>query len=333
MATPNLSTQQLVQATSIEIAQYWDRNYQKAWAQLGDDFLKLMRRMETKNDNLHIIVDAEQHRIRFSPIGTPLSSQPVLKKQFRVPLIKVIPDGVSIPITSFQDRIAGPIVQREVQGMMAALVRASKLRIIESLNAGDSDPFWTTWDGAQFFDTSHAVGASGVTWGNLEPGDSLPSADLTVENIFLLISKLNLVPSGPDGLPFPLPNPTYYIIVPPQMHQQALEVSANVWSPVSGRFTENVAATQLKGMLNVIMEPQLGLSPDGADATWYFAVTTPESVPWLSMYQTGGGSGELIPLIEPWMTNVKDDDMYVWEAKSIEETFPIRFEQVVKVVG
>jgi hypothetical protein len=325
MAATNIDIRSLIDALSPEVTDRFQRGYAEAWAKSNAWHKSLVDRLPTENDNFNLLLEVDNNYIHFAPIGTAPDISAMVTKYWPVRLEKVIPTGVWILETQLRDKLAVMQLTRRIDALTQYGVSASKIKVIDQLRFGNTNPAYVGYDGQQYFSNTHAVGAAGVAYDNLEPGDAISTAALTADNVNALIAKLMTVPAGPDGRPYPLVDPKFTVIVPPQLAKAAKEIANNTWTPDSNRFTENV----MKGWFDVVVEPQLGTEP----TTWYIILTDEGIKPWVNIYMDTPGSNVVVPLIAPTDRNVYDNDRFEWRFKAFEQTALVRFEFAIKVVG
>lgn len=325
MAAITTDVRGLITALSPEVTNRFIRGYAAALAAQKPWWKDLIDRIPTENDNQNVLLEVDKDYLAFAPIGTAPQISPVEGKYWPVKLEKVLPTGASILVTQMKDRVALEFLKRKIDGMAQYAANANRIKLIDWLRTGDTNPAYLGYDGQQFFSSSHTVGASAASYDNLEPGDAIATDNLTSDNVFAIMAKLRSVPAGPGGRPYPLVDPIFYLIVPPQLEKAAKEIANNTWSPESGRFTENV----LKGSINVIVDQDLATEP----ATWYVALSDQMVKPFMTLYMDTPDSGMVVPLIAPTDPNVLHLDRFEWYMKLFENTIGIRFEFVVKVVG
>jgi len=210
------------------------------------------------------------------------------------------------------------LIMRQIEGLAVQLRHKPVQRISTILEDGDSDTYYTMWDGELLFSNSHSI--NGVTWDNLL-GGALSSTTFRTA-----MTTLDTVPLGPDGEPLYMGASKYYLVVPPALKFTAMELMNSSWNVDTGTARgsyENI----LKGAAEVIVLPDLTDTND-----WYLIAEYPSTKPFVHI-QNPEHPATLISEIDWNSPNVLNNDRYQWSVKTFQEVYPTQFFQMVKVVN
>lgn len=225
--------------------------------------------------------------------------------------------GVQIKQVDFDNSMNQSMLVKRTQGLATQMAYQPLDRLINALNVGDTDSYYTTWDGQQLFSNTHDI--KGTTYDNLLAGT------LTKANFILAKTRLFEIPWGPNGKYLPMTGAQFYLIVPPALMYDAKELMQNTLLPETGFNTENI----LKAEATVIVDEGLTDSND-----WFLIATLPQMKPFVHIEnRTTAGNNSLISEISPDSPSVRDHDMYRWSIKSFQEVFPMAFFLCIKVVN
>lgn len=201
-------------------------------------------------------------------------------------------------------------ILNQVQGMGIKMAYESQFLAVNALNVGDTDSYYTVYDGEQLFSTSHLVGEAGTTWGNLTTVALAAASFNTVKTNF------RKIPWGANGRFLKMSGATFYLIVPPALEITARDLLFNSNFPEATFNKDNM----FKGAAQLIVDEDLTSATD-----WFMAVTLPGAKPFIHLkHATLSGQG-IIAQTSPDDPAVRDYDNYRWSVKSFEEVFPGQF--------
>lgn len=227
--------------------------------------------------------------------------------------------GLQIGRFDWADPSAQSILMTQLNGLVAEAAWRRTQAIFDALVNGDTSSV-TVYDevsaSKNLFANDHTL--NGYTFDNLLGSMSLTGANFqTVKNTF---SK---IPLGPGGKYLPVSGAKYYLVVPP-----ALEISAKNILNSSTIYESNIVADNpYKMAAEVIVS---NLLTDETD--WYMIMTMPGITPFATVRHVDSNAA-LLPFIADTDKNVVEQNMYLWALQIIEETYPIHYYQMIKVVN
>lgn len=258
---------------------------------------------------------------RYGEIGDMPQFVKPLAQSVVIKLKKFMPDGLELPITEAEDPTFRQMFMEQVRGIAQEAGMMAWHRMIDALKNGDTDTYWTTYDGKPLFASDHVVGPTAAAFSNLNP--TLP---LSAENLDTVKQKFKQIPLGPAGENLPVDTATYYLIVPPQLERAGRLILNNEYIYETDIVSSNVD----RGVAEMIVDERL--ADDAND--WYVAMSLPAYKPFVHIMQTNvPSSGQLVSLTNATDPNVFYNDTLRWGMKSFEEVFPTHFYMLQKVTN
>ena len=248
--------------------------------------------------------------------GDPPAYNTLLGQDVSIAL-KAVKGGVSIRQIDFEDPMYQNQLFAQVKGLGIKAAYHNNRRLVNALINGDTDTYYTMYDGELLFSNSHSIG--GYSFDNLGAGT------LSATSFAEAKTKLRQIPWGSKGEYLPMEGSTFYLVVPPQLSYTAKALMKNTWDPADNKYTENI----LRGEAEVIVDEQLG---DDAD-DWYLIAELPDMKPFVNVYHQTLNSMNLVPEVDPSSDAVKNHDEYRWSLKMFRETFPTHFWLMIKYVN
>lgn len=240
-----------------------------------------------------------------------------LKGEYVEIALKKFAQAIEIPKLDFENKLYQTMLTERTQGIATQMAWMPWERIITALVEGNTNAYYTMWDGQLFFSNTHSIFGQAY--------DNLLAGALNKANFIAAKTTLRNIPAGPDGRFLPMGNAKFYLIVPPALAYDAYELINNSWAPQATFNTENI----LKAEAEIIVDERLTDAND-----WYLCASLPSMKPFVHLRHEGAaGSRTLVSQIRPEDENVYNLDAYRWLATSFEECFPSQFYLCVKVVN
>jgi len=245
-------------------------------------------------------------------VGDDVSFRRLVGEYVRIQVKKAF-GGVEIKQTDFNDPMMQSILVRHVQGLATQMSFYPMQRLCDALRLGDTDAYYTVYDGQQLFSSAHVI--NGQAFDNLETGV------LSAVNLNNAIVKLQTVPAGPSGRLMPMVGAKYHLVIPPALASTARQILNNEWiGDGAGATVQNV----YKGLAIPHVTEFLTDTND-----WYVIAELPNNKPFIRVVNDAAQPG-LQPEMNPTDPTVLHQDVYRWSIKSFEEIFPGQFWQMVK---
>lgn len=228
--------------------------------------------------------------------------------------------NVFIRQTDFFNKQQHTLIMNEVQSLATNLAWVRHRQILNALRLGDTDAYYTVYDGQQLFSASHEVGYQKAAWGNLGT-TALSGAALQAA-----INNFGVIPYAPadnTDMPYlPILGAKFYLIIP-----QALKDTASLILHNEYLYEANIMSSNVYSGKNLNVELLIDANLQDAN-DWMVAMELPGQAggrPFVTLEQQVPGTRALIPLVKPTDENVIHADRFEWSAKSFEETFPTQF--------
>jgi hypothetical protein len=195
-------------------------------------------------------------------------------------------------------------------------------RVFTALETGDTDAYYTMYDGAQLFSNSHLVGADGRPWDNLLAGTGVTATTLKAD-LQSAINQFNRIPWGPGNQFMPIEGARFTVIAPKELELAFREVLYNKQNPDATYNTENVWS----GLADLFTTNLLNDTNN-----WYLLMDIAGTKPFIHLRHTTQSSRRLISEIEPG-SQADLHDQYRWWVKTFEEVFPNQYWLLLKVLN
>ena len=160
------------------------------------------------------------------------------------------------------------------------------------------------YDGLTFFNDAHYVNGRNTADGTYD--NNLTTTALSSANLAVAEAALALIP---DNRGKPLKQALTHLVVPPQLAQDAfaLAYARTVSTGGQNPSGEELRAKRNLPPLEVVVAPELGT----AATTWYAVSNSTGRAPiiWQETEAL-----HIVPLIDPTMKHVIEDNLYVWAA-------------------
>jgi len=218
-------------------------------------------------------------------------------------------------VYDWADAKSRSLVMNQLDAIVAEGAFLRSRRIIRALQLGDTSAI-QAYDGQNLFSNSHTV--NGNSFDNLLTGLSLNTSGFNQARL-----RLQQIPLGPDGTYLPTEGATFTLIIPP-----ALDVDAELLLNSTTIYEDNKNATNpMKSAAQKIVSNQLT-----DDNDWYLLMSLGSIKPFVTVKHSTS-TDSLIPFIADTDLNVVKNKLYEWHLDKIENTVPVHFYQMVKVVN
>lgn len=249
--------------------------------------------------------------------GEPPVYQTLVGEYVRI-AVKKFSASAAIKRLDYNDPTFQSLLIKRVQGLGTQMAHNAWKRLIDALRLGDTDTYYTMYDGKQLFSDTHSI--NGITFDNKRTGV------LSATTLNEAITLLQTVPYGPSGAYLPMVGARFYLVVDPSNFIAARQLVSSAWiGDTNGAQIDN----QYRGLAEIIVDEQLS----GAPGTWYLIAALPNNKPFVTIQNnTAPGSG-LVSEINANDDAVKNFDEFRWSWTSFEESFPTQFFQMVKYIN
>jgi phage major head subunit gpT-like protein len=227
--------------------------------------------------------------------------------------------SVWVPKYDYKSPSSQAIIMNNVRAMAreASVQRARRIAYI--LANGDSTAV-QTYDSVNLFSDSHTL--NGVTWDNLQAGALSASTFETAKQ------KLRQIPLGPGGSYLPTENANFWLIVPPALEKDARLILNNQYLyDQTGNSTGVPATNPYANAAKLVVSSLLTDSND-----WYMILDLPSIKPFATV-RSADSTGALVSIMGENDKDVANLQIYQWFVNLIEETYPIHYYLMIKVVN
>lgn len=222
--------------------------------------------------------------------------------------------GIEISLYDWEDPAAQALLWQQLDAIAAEAAWLRTRRVMYALNNGDTSAV-PAYDGQNLFSNSHTL--NGATFDNLLSG-TLSTA--TFNNAKTVLRK---IPLGDDGTYLPTELAKFYLVVPPALEADARLIIESTTIPEDYKTALNPYLGAAEIVVNSLLTD---------DNDWYLIMTLPGLTPFMTVRHVTSKPA-LIPKIAKTDLNVMEEKMYRWLLDIAEETYPIHFFQMVKVVN
>jgi len=266
-----------------------------------------------------------------APLYTAPTFQQLLTQYVNLQVGKFM-DGAELRVNDFADPVIQQMLMDKVMNLPLSYMLTPLYRCCDALRLGDTDPYYTVYDGQQYFSTTHAVGPNNVTYRNLYSGLLYDPSD--VGAVFNEVkSNMRKIPWGPNGRYLPMAGAKWIILVPPQQEVNADKLVRNTYYLQNNIVGDNPYSMSAQNIGEVIVEENLVTQDDPDNKDWYVIAVIPQANirSFLWYEQNALGSGTLVPNIDLTSPNMFYNDLLQWKLQGWLEVFPGQFFLAAKI--
>lgn len=304
----------------------YQTSYAKALAASDNWAMQFAKRVPTMDTHIRLPFLYETIGIETTEIGAERKFDNFLAQYVDIG-VKQYGGGATLHQTKFYNPIETQMVMDKIETLAIENAYYPLTRLVNALEYGDTDPYYTTYDGQQFFSATHSVGTPGVSWSNLTTGLLYdPSNVGAVYNA--VKTNMRRIPWGPNGRYLIMNGAQWYVIVPPSLEIDGRKLFNNTWYLQNNLvgdnpFNGNAGAT-------LIVEPRLV-----DQNNWYVVALLPgqSARPFVYVDQDIPGTKTLISNIDPTSPNVFYKGMLEWSLVGYGEVREGQFFLCTKVVN
>lgn len=216
---------------------------------------------------------------------------------------------------------------KQAKALPQILDQRIERRMFDAFNDGDSDAYWTVYDGQQLYSVAHSVGYAGSSWSNLITGTGTTTAAIEAD-IQSMINQFSRIPWGPlkeDGTQqfMPIDGARFVVFAPPELQPQFDEITSNTLKPISGFNTENY----YRGLVDPLYDNRLTDKTD-----WIMVLELPGASAFVRLRHSTESARTLYSDVTPGgAAHLKDKSR--WWVQTLEEIFPNQFWLQGKIVN
>ena len=252
MAISVLTVQALNELTA-QLKESFENVGVSAWDQNNEKWLALLQEeiFDKRSARFPFILPTMD--VDWIPEGDPIPFQTLVGTYLDISL-REMAGGAEIKRVDIADKQYVNALMKQIMGLPKRAENRIVREVFDAFNNGESNTQWVVYDGQQLFSNTHTVGAENVAWDNLIAGTGITASALQTDVNTVISTVFEAIPWGPDGSNgqfMPIDNAKFTVIAPPTLRVEFLKAIFNTQLAESNIVTENVWATQLKGMVNV----------------------------------------------------------------------------------